>query len=466
MTHNILIIDDEADIRNLISDVLEDEGYKTRTASGDLEALSMIDEKIPTVIILDIWLQGSGLDGLSILELTRKKYPYIPVVIISGHGNIETAVTAIKMGAYDYIEKPFTEDKLKIVVQRAIDFSKLQKENNALKLSSGESNRLVGNSLAINNLKQAIIKLSQTSSRVLITGANGVGKKLAASFIHKKSKREQGAFIIFSASKMSEEKAYLELFGEESKDVFSHPRKVGALELANMGTLFIDEVSDLPLNLQYKLLNFLQNGSFTRGNNKVVVKLDVRVISSTSKNLKEEIAKGTFSEELFHRLSVTQLHIPSLSERQEDIPMLSEYFIRYFYEYMGLSLCKISSEVIAELQNYQWPGNIRQFRNVIEWLLIIAVSKQSKIITIDMLTPEIVSQKKNNDENKSKDHPVVTALEVSDLPLRQAREVFEIQYLTMQLSKYDHNITKMSNAIGMDRSALHRKLKNLGLCDE
>ena len=319
MTYNVLVVDDEADIRNLICDVLQDEEYETRTASSDLEALSMLDERVPTVLILDVWLQGSELDGLGILEIIKKKYPCLPVVIISGHGNIETAVNAIKMGAYDYVEKPFAEDKLLIVVKRACEVAKLQKENSELRMYSNEVNRLIGNSNPMIQLKQSILKVAPTSSRVLITGPNGSGKKLVAKLIHEKSKRKNQPFIVFSAAGMSEEKAHIELFGEESRDVFSQPRKVGVIELAHMGTLFIDEVADLPLNVQSKILNFLQNQSFARNGGKNMVKIDVRIISSTGKNLKQEISLGKFREDLLYRLNVIQVEIPSLAERKEDI---------------------------------------------------------------------------------------------------------------------------------------------------
>ncbi len=461
MTYSILVIDDEADIRNLISDVLQDEEYETRVASGDLEALSKLDDKVPTVVILDIWLQGSELDGLGILEIIKKKYPYVPVIMISGHGNIETAVNSLKMGAYDYIEKPFTEDKLLVVVKRACEYAKLQKENAELRMYSNEINRLIGNSNAISALKQLILRVAPTSSRILINGSNGSGKKLIAKLIHEKSKRKNQPFIVFSAAGMSEERAQLELFGEESKDVFSSPRKVGVLELANMGTLFIDEVTDLPLNIQSKILNFLQSSSFIRNGGKNIVKLDVRIISSTSKDLKEEIAKGKFREDLYYRLNVIQVQAPSLAERKEDIALLSEFFINFFHERVGFPLKQLSTDAIIALQNYSWPGNVRQLRNVIEWLLIMYGGEQEKYINASMLPPEITNGGINI-ENKHDDNKH----DMMDLPLREAREVFEKQYLSAQLIRFDHNITKMAAAIGMERSALHRKLKTLEIAQD
>ncbi len=455
MTYNVLVVDDEADIRNLICDVLQDEEYETRVASSDLEALSKLDEKVPNVVILDVWLQGSELDGLGILEIIKKKYPYLPVVIISGHGNIETAVNAIKMGAYDYIEKPFTEDKLLIIVKRACEVAKLQKENAELRMYASEAHKLIGNSNHISQLKQYILKVAPTSSRVLITGPHGSGKKLVAKLVHEKSKRKNQPFIVFSAAGMSEERAQLELFGEESKDVFSQPRKVGVLELAHMGTLFIDEVADLPLNVQSKILNFLQSHSFARNGSKNIVKLDVRIISSTSKDLKHEIVKGKFREDLFYRLNVIQIVIPSLSERKEDIQILSDFFLNHFHEFAGFPLYKLSTDAILALQNYSWPGNVRQLRNVIEWLLIMASPEKDKFITSSMLPPELAN---NTTSEISNDNNTASTI---DLPLREAREVFEKQYLSAQLVRFDYNITKMAMAIGMERSALHRKLKIL-----
>ena len=468
MSYSVLVVDDEADIRNLICDVLEDEGYETRVASSDLEAFTKLDEKVPTAVILDIWLQGSELDGLGILEIIKKKYPYLPVIMISGHGNIETAVNSLKMGAYDYIEKPFTEDKLLIIVKRACEFAKLQKENSELRMYTSDANRLIGNSNQIVQLKQLILKIAPTSSRVLVTGPNGSGKKLVAKLIHEKSKRKDQPFIVFNSAGMSEEKAQLELFGEESKNVFSSPRKVGVLELANMGTLFIDEVSDLPLNIQSKLLNFLQSHSFARNGGKNMVKLDVRIVSSTGKDLKEEIAKGRFREDLFYRLNVIQVPIPALVERKDDLPMLCEFFIKHFHEYIGFPMRKLSAEALVVMQSYSWPGNVRQLRNVMEWLLIMNNSEEDKYISASMLPPEITNKPIVIETNFSeiKTESLKTGTEVIDLPLREAREVFEKQYLATQLIRFDNNITKMAAAIGMERSALHRKLKTLEITQD
>lgn len=466
MTYNVLVVDDEADIRNLICDALHDEKYETRIASTDLEALAMLDDKVPTMVILDVWLQGSELDGLGILEIIKKKYPYLPVVVISGHGNIETAVNAIKMGAYDYIEKPFSEDKLIITIKRACEVAKLQKENAALRMYATDAQKLVGNSSVMTLLKQSILKVAPTSSRVLITGPHGSGKKLVAKLLHEKSKRRAQPFIVFSAAGMSEEKAQLELFGEESKDVFSQPRKVGVLELAHMGTLFIDEIADLPINVQSKILNFLQTNNFARNGSKNIVKLDVRIISSSSKDLKKEISQGRFREDLFYRLNVIQIMVPALSERKDDIQILSEFFLHYFYQYSGFPLRKLATETILTLQSYSWPGNIRQLRNVIEWLLIMSDSSDDKLITSDMLPPELASNSPSpSSSTQTAPNNVANSI---DLPLRDAREAFEKQYLLTQLTRFDSNITKMANFIGMERSALHRKLKSLeiGTSDE
>lgn len=466
MAHDILIIDDEADICNLISDALEDEEFNTRTALSDLKALSMLDDKVPTVIILDIWLQGSELDGLGVLEIIKRKYPYLPVIIISGHGNIETAVNAIKMGAYDYIEKPFTVDKLIVTVKRACEAAKLQKENAALRFYASEAQKFIGNSPLMSALKQSILKIAPTSSRILITGPHGSGKKLVAKLLHEKSKRKGQPFVVFSSIGMTEEKAMLELFGEESKDVFSQPRKVGVLELAHMGTLFIDEVTDLPLPVQSRILNFLQNNTIVRGEGKNIVKLDVRIISSTSKDLKKEISLGNFREDLYYRLNVIQVAVPALTERKDDIPVLSEYFLHYFYQYSGFPLRKLATETILALQNYSWPGNVRQLRNVIEWLLIMSDSTIEKPIGADTLPPEITNN--NNTSSQVSTNSEIPAsnnniMQVIDLSLRDARESFEKQYLLAQLNRFDSNITKMASFVGMERSALHRKLKSLGI---
>jgi two-component system, NtrC family, nitrogen regulation response regulator NtrX len=463
MTYSVLVVDDEADIRSLICDALHDEGYETRTASTDLDALSKIDERVPTMVLLDVWLQGSELDGLGILEIIKKKYPYLPVVVISGHGNIETAVNAIKMGAYDYVEKPFTEEKLLIIVKRACEVAKLQKENSELRMYSTEVNRLIGNSSAMIQLKQSILKVAPTSSRILITGPNGSGKKLVAKLIHEKSKRKDQPFIVFNAAGMSEDRAHIELFGEESSDIFSKPRKVGVLELANMGTLFIDEVADLPLNVQSKILNFLQNQSFLRGGGKKLVKLDVRIISSTGKDLKNEILISKFREDLLYRLNVIQIEIPSLVERKEDIQSLVEFFVKHFHECSGFPAKKFSNDAILALQNYLWPGNIRQLRNIIEWVLIMENQDADKVITASMLPPEVNDV--TNVETK-KQNNIAENQNMIELPLREAREMFEKQYLTAQLIRFDYNITKMSSVIGMERSALHRKLKILNLASQ
>lgn len=464
MTYDILIVDDEADIRNLICDVLQDdEKFDTRTAANDLDALKLLDDKVPTVVILDVWLQGSELDGLGILEIIKKKYPYLPVIIISGHGNIETAVNAIKIGAYDYIEKPFTEDKLIITVKRACEVAKLQKENATLRMYAVEAHKLIGNSPAMNVLKQSILKVAPTSSRVLITGPHGSGKKLVAKLLHEKSKRKNQPFIVFSATGMSEEKAQLEIFGEESKDVFADPRKVGVLELAHMGTLFLDEVADLPLNVQSKILNFLQNGNFFRNGSKNVTKLDVRIISSSSKDLKKEIIQGKFREDLYYRLNVIEIKVPSLMERKDDIQILSDFFLYYFHQYSGFPLRKLATETLIALQNYAWPGNVRQLRNVIEWLLIMSDSTIDNLIAAEALPPELLNNSTTALPCNVSNAVEISASQAIDLSLRDAREVFEKQYLTSQLARFGSNITKMANFIGMERSALHRKLKSLGI---
>ncbi|AIL64571.1 Nitrogen regulation protein NR(I) [Rickettsiales bacterium Ac37b] len=458
MPYDILVVDDEADIRELICDGLKDEGYSTRVAANSLEAFHSINEKVPSAIILDIWLQGSELDGLGILEIIKHKYPYLPVIMISGHGTIETAITSIKMGAYDYIVKPFTEDKLHVVVQRACETSKLLKENSELKLKVRDKTELIGTSSAMNNLKNTIEKVAPTAGRILITGPAGSGKELVARIIHKKSKRSNEPFLTLNSAGMSSDKIHLELFGEEHKNnLYDAPRKVGILELANHGTLFIDEVSDLPLPAQNKILRFLQDSVIERPGNAKPLKLDVRVIASTSKDLQEEIKIGKFRQDLFYRLNVIPVKIPSLAERKDDIPLLCEFFIKNLEKTSGLIPRKLGEDTIAAMQAYNWPGNIRQLHNVLEWLLIMSQETQLKEpIRVELLPPEILSG------GVKIIRPDASA-DVMSMPLREAREVFERQYLLAQMSRFNGNISRTSSFVGMERSALHRKLKSLNI---
>ena len=460
MALDVLVIDDEADIRDLISDILKDEGFNSNLAANSGQAFEIISNKVPHAIILDVWLQGSELDGLGILEIVREKYPLIPVIVISGHGTIETAVLAIKMGAYDYLEKPFTQEKLTIMLKRACETARLKKENSELKTRVIDKTDLIGNSPLMSKLKSEIIKVAPTSGRVMITGPSGSGKELVAGIIHKKSKRVSGPFIVFSPTGLSSEKVHQELFGEperqDSNGTFT--KRLSILEAANHGTLYIDEITDLPLIVQNKLIKFLQDQIFERPGNNQQTKLDVRIVSATNANIQQKVAQGKFRQDLFYRLNVVPINVPSLADRKEDITLLANFFIKQLAKYSGLKERDISDETIASLQAYHWPGNIRQLRNVIEWTLIMNPpnSSDSGMIKPDMLPSEIL----NNSVNIARPD---TNFDMISMPLREAREVFERQYLAAQMSRFNNNISKTSSFVGMERSALHRKLKLLNI---
>jgi two-component system nitrogen regulation response regulator NtrX len=459
MALDVLIIDDEMDIRDIISDILKDEGFSSRTAANSTQAFKAIAEKTPNAVILDIWLQGSELDGLGILEIIKKQYPLMPVIVISGHGTIETAVSAIKMGAYDYLEKPFTHDKIIILLKRACEASKLRRENIDLRSKVIDKTEFVGTSSVITRLKGEIEKVAPTSGRVMIHGGIGSGKELTARLIHKKSKRASGSFIVFSPTSMSASKMQQELFGDEEKQELGNvfDKRISVLEAAHNGTLYIDEVGDLPMVIQNKLLKFLKDQTLVKGNNKVV-KLDIRFITSSTKDLQAEITQGRFRQDLYFRLNVVPLCVTDLSERKEDIPLLVKYFIKQLSKFSGLKEREFSDEAVAALQAYNWPGNVRQLRNVIEWTLIMnpPVAGTIEKIKSDMLPQEVI----NNSVNISKPD---NNLDMMSMPLREAREVFERQYLSAQMNRFNNNISKTSTFVGMERSALHRKLKMLSI---
>jgi two-component system, NtrC family, nitrogen regulation response regulator NtrX len=458
MALDILIIDDEADIRDIISDILKDEGFTSRSVANSAQVFKAIEERIPNAMILDIWLQGSELDGLGILEIVKKRYPLMPVIVISGHGTIETAVSAIKIGAYDYLEKPFTQDKLMIVLKRACEAAKLRKENLDLRSKVIDKTEFIGNAPASLKLRSEIYKVAPTSGRVMIHGPVGSGKELAARLIHKKSKRVNGPFIIFNPTSMNPFKVHCELFGEDDREanIDLLDKRISILEAANNGTLYIDEVGDLPVAAQNKLLKFLQDQVIERGSKSI--RLDVRLITSTTKDLQAEIVQGKFRQDLYYRLNVVPLPVPILADRKEDIPILVKYFVKQLSKFSGLKEREFSDEAMAALQAYNWPGNIRQLRNVIEWTLIMnppALGSVEKIKS-DMLPQDVIS----NSVNISKPD---TNLDMMSMPLRDAREVFERQYLTAQMNRFNHNISKTSTFVGMERSALHRKLKTLNI---
>ena len=459
MALDVLIIDDEMDIRDIISDILKDEGFSSRMAANSTQAFKAIAEKTPNAVILDIWLQGSELDGLGILEIIKKQYPLMPVIVISGHGTIETAVSAIKMGAYDYLEKPFTHDKMVILLKRACEASKLRRENIDLRSKVIDKTEFVGSSSVITRLKSEIEKVAPTSGRVMIHGGIGSGKELTARLIHKKSKRASSSFLVFSPTSMSANKIQQELFGDEEKQELGSvfDKRISVLEATHNGTLYIDEVGDLPMAIQNKLLKFLKDQTLVKANNKMV-KLDIRFITSSTKDLQAEIAQGRFRQDLYFRLNVVPLYVTNLSERKEDIPLLVKYFIKQLSKFSGLKEREFSDEAVAALQAYNWPGNVRQLRNVIEWTLIMnpPIAGTLEKIKSDMLPQDVI----NNSVNISKPD---NNLDMMSMPLREAREVFERQYLSAQMNRFNNNISKTSTFVGMERSALHRKLKMLSI---
>jgi two-component system nitrogen regulation response regulator NtrX len=456
MAHDILVVDDEADIRMLMGGILADEGYETREAGNSAQALAAIRSRQPTLVILDIWLQGSELDGLEILKIIRRELPTLPVVMISGHGTIETAVAAIKIGAYDFIEKPFKSDRLLLVVERAIEAARLRRENEELRLRAGGSEDLVGASHAVNHLRQQVERVAPTGSRVLISGPPGSGKEVVARLIHTRSRRSQGPLVVLNCATMRPERLEIELFGcEAGAEAPESPRKVGTFEQAHGGTLFLDEVADMPLETQGKIVRALQEQTFERvGGSRVEV--DVRVIASTNRDLALAIGAGQFREDLYYRLAVVPLRVPPLRERREDIPLLARHFMARAAGAARLPPREVGEDAMAALQTYDWPGNARQLRNVVDWLLIMAPGEAKDPIRADMLpveigaiAPTVVKWDKGG--------------EIMSLPLRDAREVFERDYLLAQVTRFGGNISRTAAFVGMERSALHRKLKSLGL---
>ncbi len=452
MSADILIVDDEADIRELIGGILEDEGFEVRLAGDSTSALQEINARRPALVVLDIWLQGSKLDGLELLELIRRGHPDLPVIIISGHGNIETAVAAIKKGAHDYIEKPFKADKLVLTVQRALELSRLKRENIELKHKSGTL-EMVGSSAVMRQLRQTIEKAAPTNARVLISGPPGAGKELAARVLHAQSRRAQGPFVVLSAAALSPERMEEELFGRE---LGPGQHTIGKLEEAHGGTLFIDEVADMPPQTQSKVLRVLMDQTFTRVNGEREVRVDVRVVSSTARNLERLMGEKAFRADLYHRLAVMPIHVPSLAERREDIPELVAHFIEQYSRSSGHPVKRLSEEALTVLQARDWPGNVRQLRNYVERLMILHGGEDIEEITPDMLPSEETAGQ-GGDGNGLDLERMLT------LPLKQAREEFERRYLQAQLARFAGNISRTSAAIGMERSALYRKLKGLGL---
>jgi two-component system nitrogen regulation response regulator NtrX len=452
MAADILVVDDEVDIRELVAGILSDEGYAVRTASNSEEALAGIRARKPSLLILDIWMQGGGMDGLELLDLVKELDPDVPVIMISGHGNIETAVSAIKRGAYDFLEKPFKSDRLLLIVQRALEAAALRRENRRLRVQTLTPDGLIGHSQAAQQLRQMIAKVSPTNSRILIAGPPGSGKELVARMIHVGSQRAQGEFVPIAAAGMTPERVDLELFGEEGEG--GRPRKIGVFERAHGGTLYLDEVCDMPLETQGRILRVLIEQRFRRLGGAQDVQVDVRVVSSTSRDLREEIAAGRFREDLYHRLSVVPIRVPGLTERREDIAELVEYFIDRIAGAQGLPKRTLGEDAIATLQVHDWPGNVRQLRNNIERLLILATGDPNEVVTAEMLPAEVAAAGSAG---------ALGAERIIALPLRDAREVFEREYLNAQIMRFGGNISRTAAFIGMERSALHRKLKSLGV---
>ncbi|KIN65142.1 Nitrogen assimilation regulatory protein [Sulfitobacter noctilucicola] len=447
---DILIVDDERDIRELISDILEDEGFATRLAGNSDDAMAAINAEPPALMILDIWLKDSDMDGIDILKTVKRDNPDVPVVIISGHGNIEIAVAAIKQGAYDFIEKPFNIDQLLVVIRRAMETSRLRRENQTLKRRDTSAAEMLGQSAAFRALIGQLDKVTKSNGRVMLTGPAGSGKEVAARYIHANSARASAPFVTVNCAGVEPDRMEEVLFGRETPERGIEP---GLLEQAHGGVIYFDEVADMPLGTQSKILRVLVDQQFTRvgGNDKV--RVDLRVISSTNKNLETAIADETFRQELYHRLNVVPILVPSLEERREDIPLLAEHFITECHNSQGLPMRTLSEDATALMQTMVWPGNVRQLKNLVERVLILGDG------TGAIEARELPGEEERGEE----DGRVVLSSALATLPLREAREAFEREYLLTQINRFGGNISRTANFVGMERSALHRKLKSLGV---
>ena len=448
---DILIVDDERDIRELISEILIDEGYTTRMAGTSEDAMREITSQPPGLLILDIWLKDSDMDGIDILKKVKSEYPEVPVVIISGHGNIEIAVAAIKQGAYDFIEKPFNIDQLLVVIRRAMETSRLRRENITLRQKDAPVSDLIGSSAGFRALVSQLDKVAKSNSRIMLRGGSGVGKETAARYIHAQSDRAAGPFVVVGCATIEPDRMEEVLFGRESGD---QNGAQGLLEQAHGGMIYFDEVADMPLVTQSKILRVLVDQKFQRVGGNDQIKVDLRVLSSTSCDLEVEIADRRFREELYHRLNVVPVKVPTLEERREDIPELVEHFVEHFNQTQGLNMRKLSDDAAALLQTLPWPGNIRQLKNVIERILIL--SDGTGLISADEIPKDTQKSAGANDGGGM-------STNWATLPLREAREAFEREYLITQINRFGGNISKTANFVGMERSALHRKLKSLGV---
>ena len=456
MALDILIVDDERDIRELVAGVLGDEGYSCRTAGTSRDALAAIDERRPSLVLLDVWLHGSDMDGLEVLDAIKVREPALPVIIFSGHGNIDTAVSAVSRGAMDFIEKPFEAERLLLLVERATETERLRRENSQLRQRDNfaRGDEFTGNSSTINTVRATLKRVANTGSRVLISGPAGAGKEVAARLLHSWSPRAQSAFVIVNSARITPERFEQELFGEEADGKLVRP---GLLELADGGTLYLDEVADMPLSTQARILRVLTEQSFVRVGGTRQIGVDVRVVSSTSRDLGIEMEEKRFREDLFYRLNVVPVAVPSLAERRDDIPALAEHFFTRYSTEQGIQPPVLSEETIAALQAYDWPGNVRELRNVVERTIILAPRDRLETVEPDMLPAEVTGG------DASDSSAGITTM--MGVPLREARESFEREYLSVQIRRFSGNISKTATFIGMERSALHRKLKLLGMTE-
>ena len=451
MALDILIVDDERDIRDLVAGVLSDEGYECRTAGDSTTALEMIDQRRPSLVLLDVWLHGSPMDGLEVLDAIKSREPELPVIIFSGHGNIDTAVSAIGRGAMDFIEKPFEAERLLLLVARATETERLRRENARLREGFVTSDEFTGNSSAINAVRATLKRVANSGSRLLITGPGGAGKEVAARLLHSWSPRAANAFITVNSARITPERFEQELFGEEQDGKLV---RAGLLEMADGGTLYLDEIADMPLSTQARILRVLTEQAFVRVGGHRQIRVDVRVVSSTARDLEREISEKRFREDLFYRLNVVPVTIPSLAERRDDIPALADHFFARFAADQGVSPPEIGVEALAALQSYEWPGNVRQLRNVVERTIILTPREDLVRIEADMLPPEVLNGRISNETGMPS---------LMGVPLREARENFEREYLRVQIRRFSGNISRTASFIGMERSALHRKLKLLGM---
>ncbi|WP_019516771.1 nitrogen assimilation response regulator NtrX [Sphingomonas sp. Mn802worker] len=452
MAIDILVVDDELDIRELVAGVLEDEGYDTRVAADSDSTLEAIATRRPSLVLLDVWLQGSRLDGLELLDEIKHRDPSIPVLVISGHGTLDTAVAAIRKGAADFIEKPFQAERLLLMVERATETERLRAEVASLRAAVGRAVDLTGNSTAINAVRATLKRVAGTGSRTLIMGPAGVGKEVAARLLHGWSQRAHANFVLMSAAGMAPERVEEELFGvEENGDL----KRTGLLEQAHGGTLFLDEIADMPIATQARILRVLTDQSFTRVGGTRLVKVDIRVVSATARDLPTEIAEGRFREDLFYRLNVVPVVLPSLSERREDIPPLVEHFVAHYAAERRVAVPQIATEAMVALQSYDWPGNVRELRNVVERTIILAPGNRIGRIDVDLLPAEVLGDHASGAGSSA----------IMGAPLREARETFEREYLRVQIRRFSGNISRTASFIGMERSALHRKLKLLGITE-